>query len=154
MTDLMIRKAQVGDVSSIVQIEEQSFGTPWSENAIRQEIVENENAFYIVAEIDGIVVGYAGIWLILDEGHITNVAVHPGYRRRHVGSAIMAVLIAVTEQEGIFHHTLEVRSENTAAIRLYENLGFHSSGVRKGYYSDTGEDALIMWRSISKTPLN
>ena len=109
-------------------------------------MTENPRAFYIVAELDEKVVGYAGLWWIGDEGHITNVAVRPGYRHRHIGNGIIQVMIDFTTQEGIMHHTLEVRRSNLPAISLYEKFGFVVEGVRKEYYANNKEDALIMWR--------
>ena len=91
-------------------------------------------------------VGYAGRWWIEEEGHITNVAVMPGYRNRKNGQGIVDVMLDFTSGEGIRHHTLEVRRSNEAAIKLYEKMGFRTEGVRRGYYLNNGEDALIMWR--------
>lgn len=146
MSDLIVRRAEERDVDRIADLEIQCFTTPWSRESVYQDVVENKRALYLVAEIDGLVIGYAGIWSIVDEGHITNVAVDPRFRKLHVGSAIIAVLIDVTQKAGIERHTLEVRRSNEAAIRLYEKYGFRTCGERKGYYEDTGEDALIMWR--------
>ena len=87
-----------------------------------------------------------GIWNIVDEGHINNVAVAPAYRRKHIGSALLDVLIGTCEAEGILRLTLEVRAGNTPARRLYEQKGFLEAGLRKGYYEDNHEDAVIMWR--------
>ena len=100
----------------------------------------------MVAQIEEDVVGYAGLWKIGDEGHITNVAVAPEQRRKSIGDMLVGALIEVTEEEGITSHTLEVRKSNIGAIRLYEKHGFKVEGERKAYYEDNGEDALIMWR--------
>ena len=108
--------------------------------------MENKLAFYIVAEIAGQICGYVGIWKIFEEGHITNVAVAPEFRRKHIGRAMLETLISVTAEAGIEKYTLEVRAGNEPAIRLYEGLGFKSAGIRPGYYEDNGEDAVIMWR--------
>ena len=115
-------------------------------DALTYELESNPRAFYIVAELDGEVVGYAGLWIIGDEGHITNVAVKPGFRNRKIGEGIFGVMIDFTSGEGIAHHTLEVRKSNVPAINLYEKFGFRTEGVRKKYYQNNGEDALIMWR--------
>lgn len=180
MADLIIRKAEEKDVLAIEQIEKQCFTVPWSYESLHKDIVENNLAFYVVAEIvgqqsdvtgqqcsgtaadgqqcdgtgrqcddtaaAGQVCGYVGVWKILDEGHITNVAVAPDYRRMHIGRAMLEALIEVTGQAGIERYTLEVRASNEPAIRLYEGLGFKSEGIRPGYYEDNGEDAVIMWR--------
>ena len=146
MADVIIRQATVEDVDDIYEIEKLCFPDPWSRDALIYEFTENPRAFYIVAELDKMVVGYAGLWWIADEGHITNVAVKPGYRNRHIGEGIINVMIDFTSQEGIKHHTLEVRPSNTAAINLYQKFGFRTEGVRKEYYANNKEDALIMWR--------
>lgn len=144
--DMVIRQAEERDIVSMAQLDQLCFAAPWSEKSFREEIVQNQMAFYIVAEIHGQVVGYAGLWRIIDEGHITNVAVHPDFRKKGIGESLVMLLMAHTVQEGILSHTLEVRQSNSAAIFLYRKLGFKPGGVRKNYYEDNGEDALIMWR--------
>ncbi|MDO5415177.1 MAG: ribosomal protein S18-alanine N-acetyltransferase [Bacillota bacterium] len=146
MADVIIRQATVDDVDDIYEIEKLCFPDPWSRDSLIYEMTENPRAFYIVAELDERVIGYAGLWWIGDEGHITNVAVRPGYRHRHIGNGIIQVMIDFTTQEGIMHHTLEVRRSNLPAISLYEKFGFVVEGVRKEYYANNKEDALIMWR--------
>lgn len=147
MADLIIRKAEAKDVLAIEEIEKQCFTVPWSYESLYQDIVENKLAFYIVAELAaGQICGYVGIWKIFDEGHITNVAVAPEYRRKHITRAMLEALMEVTAEAGIERYTLEVRASNEPAIRLYEGLGFKSEGIRPGYYEDNGEDAIIMWR--------
>ena len=146
MADVIIRQAVPGDAEDIYEIEQICFPDPWSLDSIRYELEENPRAFYVVAQHSGKVVGYAGLWWVVDEGHITNVAVRPGYRNRKIAEGILRTLIEHTTEEGILHHTLEVRQSNEAAIGLYEKFGFETCGVRKGYYRFGGEDALIMWR--------
>ena len=109
----------------------------WKRSALRR---------HVVAELDGEVVGYMGMWHIVDEGHVTNVAVHPDHRGKHVASAIVAVVLAYSEAGGIRRFTLEVRSSNEAAKALYRKFDFKEEGLRRGYYKDNGEDAVIMWR--------
>ena len=145
-TDMIIREAKLDDVHSIAELDKLCFSMPWSEVSFLKEISENNIALYLVAEIAGQIVGYAGMWLIIDEGHITNVAVHPNFRRRHIGEAIVSVLLAEAQAEGITRQTLEVRVSNFAAQRLYEKFGFQACGIRKGYYDDNHEDYIIMWR--------
>ena len=146
MADVIVRQASLDDVEDIYRIEKLCFPDPWSRDALNYELGENPRAFYIVAELGGDVVGYAGLWWIMDEGHITNVAVMPGFRNRKIASGIIHTMIDFTTSEGIRHHTLEVRRSNEAAIGLYEKFGFRVEGVRKGYYLNNGEDAMIMWR--------
>lgn len=143
--DLLIREAEEKDIQIMAELDKLCFAAPWSLASFEQEIKSNNLAFYIVAEIDGILVGYAGLWTIVDEGHITNVAVHPDYRRRNIGEALVSVLIEATNDAGVLSYTLEVRPSNHAAISLYKKLGFKEGGFRKNYYEDNNEDALIMW---------
>jgi len=144
--DLVLRQAEIRDIKPMAEMDALCFTTPWSERSFEREIKENRLAFYIVAEIGGRLVGYAGLWCIEDEGHITNVAVHPDFRRRGIGKALISVLLSHTIQNGIRSHTLEVRASNEAAISLYKQFGFEPAGLRKNYYEDNGEDAIIMWR--------
>ena len=146
MADVIIRQAQPEDAGDIYEIEQICFPDPWSLDSISYELEESPRAFYVVAQHSGKVVGYAGLWWVLDEGHITNVAVRPGYRNRKIAEGILSVLLEHTIEQGILHHTLEVRRSNEPAINLYEKFGFETCGVRKGYYRFGGEDALIMWR--------
>ena len=146
MADVIIRQAGPADAKDIYEIEKICFPDPWSMDSIKFELEENPRAFYVVAEHTGKVVGYAGLWWIEDEGHITNVAVMPGFRNRKIAEGIIRTLIDHTSTAGMRHYTLEVRRSNTPAIRLYEKFGFEVEGVRKGYYKFEKEDALIMWR--------
>ena len=144
--NLVIRQAEERDIKPMAEMDILCFSSPWSEASFEKEIRENRLAFYIIAETDGRMAGYAGLWCIVDEGHITNVAVHPEFRRRGIGEALISVLLDHTVKSGILSHTLEVRASNTAAISLYSKFGFEPMGLRKNYYEDNGEDAIIMWR--------
>lgn len=146
MAELIIRKGTGEDVDAMEALERQCFLTPWSRESLLYDLTENPLAVYFAAEIGGRLVGYAGVWIIVDEGHITNVAVSPDYRRLQIGSALIKTLLQVTGEAGVCAHTLEVRAGNGPAIGLYKKFGFKEAGVRKGYYEDDGEDALIMWR--------
>jgi len=133
-------------LNQVVEIEKASFPTPWSHSAFTYEILQNSFAHYIVAMADNQVVGYGGMWCVLDEAHITNVAVRTDCRMKGVGRAIMMEIIRRAVLMGISSITLEVRPSNTAARKLYTALGFKERGKRKRYYTDTGEDAIIMWK--------
>lgn len=146
MTELMIRKGSAADIDAIAALEQECFASPWSRESLYHDLAENQLSTYFVAELQGQIVGYVGIWMIMDEGHVNNVAVSPSYRRQHIGSALIAAMLRSTEEAGIKSHTLEVRAGNRAAKGLYENYGFKEAGVRKGYYEDNGEDGIIMWR--------
>lgn len=147
MSDLIVRLADEKDVERIAEMEQVCFPEePWSLAAVWEDVMQNQRSFYLVGEIEGRIIGYAGVWKILEEGHITNVAVDPEYRRRHIGETLMKVLIRETEKLGVEKWTLEVRRSNSGAISMYENLGFKVEGIRPEYYENNGEDALIMWR--------
>lgn len=144
--NLVVRQAEIRDIKPMAAMDALCFTTPWSEASFDKEIRENRLAFYIVAEIGDRLVGYAGLWCVGDEGYITNVAVHPDFRRRGIGQTLISVLLSHTITNGIRSHTLEVRASNNAAISLYTKFGFEPAGRRKNYYEDNGEDAIIMWR--------
>lgn len=146
MIKLVIRRGRLEDLDGIAALEQVCFASPWSRESLYRDMAENQMAMYFVAELDEEVVGYLGIWLVSEEGHINNVAVSPSHRRRRIGSALIEAMLEATQAEGIIAHTLEVRAGNEAAKRLYEKFGFKEAGLRKGYYEDNGEDAVIMWR--------
>jgi ribosomal-protein-alanine N-acetyltransferase len=150
MSDLTIREAGPGDVHRIAEIDKACFSAPWSEESFRVEMEENAVAFYLAAEMDGEVIGYAGLWWLNEEGHITNVAVHPDCRGKHVATCLLDCLIDFCENEGIRAFTLEVRPTNEKAIALYEKFAFVDVGRRPRYYEDNHEDAIIMWRVTDK----
>jgi ribosomal-protein-alanine N-acetyltransferase len=135
-----------GHLDGVLAIENVSFPTPWSRTAFAHELLHNDFAYYIVALEGKKVVGYAGMWRILDEGHITTLAVHPDYRRQNIGAALLNELLREGKRRGCTRMTLEVRPSNHAAQELYAKMGFVSHGRRPGYYSDTKEDAIIMWK--------
>jgi ribosomal-protein-alanine N-acetyltransferase len=136
----------VRHIPAILEIERRSFPTPWSERAFMSELTQNAYAHYIVALHGDRVIGYAGMWLILDEAHVTNIAVHPDYRGRHVGELLLGDLERRARAQGCTRMTLEVRPSNAVAQRLYRKHGFAPRGLRPGYYTDTREDAIIMWK--------
>jgi ribosomal-protein-alanine N-acetyltransferase len=146
MNDIEILSLKLEHVDSVLKIDVLSFPTPWSRESFEREIEVNKFARYVVAKKDGIVIGYAGMWLILDEGHITNIAVHPEYRGTGIGSMLLEALIDICRLEGVLSMTLEVRKSNFVAQKLYGKYGFLQEGIRKGYYENNKEDAIIMWK--------
>jgi ribosomal-protein-alanine N-acetyltransferase len=134
----------LGDIPAVHAIESSSFSTPWPTYAFRQEIETNRLARYIVAREEDRIVGYAGIWLMVDEAHITTFAVAPDRRRRGIGEALLIALLRMSGQVGASVATLEVRVSNMPARKLYEKYGFRPAGIRPRYYTDNNEDALIM----------
>lgn len=135
-------------IDEIMEVENLSFTVPWSKNALVEELTRNMFAAYIGAVVDGKIVGYAGMWKVIDEGHITNIAVHPSYRCMGIGSQLIGGLIKIACKEHLVLLTLEVRQSNAAARSLYSKFGFTVEGIRKQYYADNNEDALIMSMQI------
>lgn len=131
-------------IPRVAEIEQVSNGAPWSEKSFRNELTSPQSVFRVAIE-SGKVVGYAGLWLIIDEAHITTVAVDPEMRRKGIGHQAVIEILKLAQQAGMLCATLEVRAGNEAAITLYERLGFERVAVRKGYYPDNKEDAIVMW---------
>jgi [ribosomal protein S18]-alanine N-acetyltransferase len=132
------------DIPDVHDIERSSFPVPWPPYAFRQELESNRLAHYLVVRVDGEIVAYGGVWLMVDEAHVTTFAVRPEWRRRGIGGRLMLELLAFAKGVGASVATLEVRLTNVAARNLYQRFGFRPVGVRPRYYSDNGEDALIM----------
>lgn len=144
MARVECRRMQMEDLDAVEQIEALSFAIPWSRESFRMELQENRCALYMVLTHDDIAVAYGGAWVVIDEGHVTNIAVHPDYRGLGYGEAVTRSLMAQCAHVGVEWMTLEVRKSNAVAQNLYAKLGFAPVGLRKGYYEDNGEDALIM----------
>ncbi len=142
-----IRKMNIYDIEAVCGIEVLCFTDPWSREAFESELSGLNPCFYYVAECEGEICGYMGIWHIMDEGHITNVAVHPEYRNSGVGRLLVETTINEGIAAGLKAFTLEVRSSNDSAKHLYEKCGFESAGIRKRYYENR-EDAVIMWKYL------
>jgi [ribosomal protein S18]-alanine N-acetyltransferase len=139
-----IRPMTIADLGAVQLIERASFTTPWPPQAYRQELETNRLAQYLVATIGDEVVAYGGIWLMVDEAHVTTFAVHPRFRRRRIGERLLLALLDLSIDRQAREATLEVRLTNLPARRLYEKYGFRPVGIRPRYYSDNNEDALIM----------
>ena len=146
--EVSFRLMRLEDIPAVHGIEVEAFPTPWSEQAFVNELTQNHFAHYVVMEYGDRVIGYGGMWVIIDEAHVTNVAVLPEFRGRKLGSRLMAELGDRAWRLGAKHMTLEVRESNMVAQSLYMKYGFKPSGVRPGYYSDNGEDAIIMWAEL------
>ncbi|MGO9568402.1 MAG: ribosomal protein S18-alanine N-acetyltransferase [Desulfomonilaceae bacterium] len=143
--DLPLEPAQMqlADLEDVLAIEKTSFASPWSRDMFYEEM-ENRHARVVVFRLEGKIIGYICFWVVLDEAHLLNIAVHPEQRGRGYGKAIMAYLESVCRQEGLNRLLLEVGRRNAAARSLYKKFGFSSIGFRKQYYSATKDDALVM----------
>ena len=144
MPDCIIRRMTLADVDAVAAIEAATFPTPWSRDAFEQELTKNAVARYLVAEKNGEVIGFAGAWLIIDESHITNIAVREDQRGFGFGRLLTEGLMQYLSNLGAAYATLEVRVSNVRAQKLYSSIGFITLGKRKRYYEDNGEDALLM----------
>ncbi|GIN59616.1 ribosomal-protein-alanine acetyltransferase [Lederbergia ruris] len=142
------RIATEADVEQIVEIENRAFTVPWPAEAFYQDILTNRFALYLLLEYQGKVAGYCGVWIVIDEAHITNIALLPEYRGRKLGQTLLEKMMATAKEAGAKTMTLEVRVSNLPAKSLYKKLGFQEGGIRKRYYTDNQEDALVMWVNL------
>ena len=145
LADLLIRRIEESDIAELYNIERLSFTSPWSFKSLMSELT-NPLAVYFAAELEGQVVGYIGMYKILDEGHITNLAVKPAYQLLGIAKRLLNTLCDFAEKNNMSLLTLEVRPSNYPAISLYESFNFKNVGMRKNYYSAPTEDAYIMTR--------
>jgi ribosomal-protein-alanine N-acetyltransferase len=142
--DILIDFMKEEDIDSVLDISSLSFSISWSKDSYLQELA-NPVARYLVAKIDNKVIGFIGTWIVLDESHITNIAIHPNYRKQGIASKLLEEFLTYCKGQGCNAYTLEVRSGNKSARALYEKHNFKQDGVRKRYYEDNKEDAIIMW---------
>ncbi len=130
---------------SVVRIEEECYPRPWSATLFLSELAQRTSRHYIVATLGPLVVGYAGLMVVEDEGHVTTLTVDPAWQHRGIGTAMLLDLARAALGLGMHHLTLEVRASNAPAQVLYRRFGFAPAGVRRNYYAETGEDAIVMW---------
>ena len=145
ITRVEIAPMTAQDISAVLDIEHRSFATPWPRDAYTHELDHNRTAVYLVARQDEAVVGYAGMWVVMDEAHITTLAVDPPLRGLGIGERLLIGLVDRAIERGARWIQLEVRQSNMVAQRLYHKYGFREVGIRRHYYSDNGEDAVVMW---------
>ncbi|MEK4387568.1 ribosomal protein S18-alanine N-acetyltransferase [Solibacillus sp. FSL W7-1464] len=143
------RRMTIDDVQAVHKIELATFPTPWTLDSFYYEMTENQYAHYLVAEDEkGEIIGFCGIWLVIDAAQITNVAVLQSVRGQGIGETLMREAMRVAKEANMDVMSLEVRVTNTVAQNLYRKLGFQDGGLRKGYYTDNQEDALVMWVNL------
>ena len=143
MNDIVIRRMETEDIDGVYDVEINSFAIPWSKKSFSDEM-SNSLAVYYVAEVQGRIAGYAGMWSVAGEGDVTNIAVHPDFRRNGIGNLLMKALFKEAESCDMSLITLEVRESNIPARSMYEKFGFEEVGTRKNYYADNHENAVIM----------
>jgi len=141
---VLIEPMRIEDLPAVHAIELASFEAPWPPEAYRNDLETNRLAQYLVARVGDEIAAYGGMWLMVDEGHIITFAVHPVWRRQRIGERLLLAFLDLAGDRGAHEATLEVRLSNLPARRLYEKYGFRPVGLRPRYYSDNGEDALIM----------
>jgi len=156
MSEYVIRMMEQGDIVQVEGIEREAYKSPWSQFAYKEELADNDMAFYVVLcerDREDVVIGYGGFWKVLDEGHITKVTIDRRYRGKGLSKILLQGMLELEKSMGIQRSTLEVRVSNEKAIGLYKRLGFSDSGIRPKYYAD-GENALIMWRDLDDVVVN
>lgn len=141
---IVVDAMRLDDVPAVHEIERLSFRTPWPAYAFEQELRGNRLAHYVVARAGDRIVGFAGVWLMVDEAHVTTFGVHPDWRRQGIGRQLLLNLVELSRTIGARRMTLEVRASNEGAQALYRSYGFDAVGRRPGYYTDDGEDAIVM----------
>ena len=146
MLELELRRLELGDLDAIERIERASYPTPWSRSMFASELAKPSSLSFGAVDETGTLVGYLVLSRYVDAWHVMNVAVAPERRRQGIASALLHRLLELTKDDALRGYTLEVRISNLGAIRLYERFGFRRKGIRRGYYTDNREDALIMWR--------
>jgi len=147
-----IEPMRVADLPEVHAVERASFDTPWPPEAYRSELETNRLAQYLVVRAGDEIIGFGGMWLMVDEAHIITFAIHPQWRRQHIGDRLLLAMLDIAIDAGANETTLEVRLSNLPARRLYEKFGFRPVGLRPRYYSDNGEDALIMTTDQLRDP--
>lgn len=150
MGKVSIRKMQITDVERIIEIEKVSFATPWTYDIFYHELIENHYAHYYVIEWEGIVVGYAGMWVVIDETQITNIVILPEYRGKQLGKRLFQHMLSTAITHGTKQLSLEVRKSNIIAQEMYAKFGLVPGGIRKNYYTDNQEDAIVMWVNFNE----
>jgi ribosomal-protein-alanine N-acetyltransferase len=144
LTTLRFEELDETHIPAILEIEKEANSAPWTERSFRNEL-DNPDRIFLVAKLEGKVVGYGGIWLIIDEAHVTTVAVDANQRQQGIGRKLMVQLLERAKEAGMTCSTLEVRASNDPALNLYKDLGYKETARRKKYYPDNNEDAVVMW---------
>jgi ribosomal-protein-alanine N-acetyltransferase len=146
MGSINVIPMELKHIEDVLIIDSSCFAIHWSRESFMSEVLQNKLARYVVAVLDDKIIGYAGMWLIADEAQITNIATHPEYRGKGAASSMLEAMLAICKKEKISSITLEVRISNITALNLYKKYRFSQEGLRKQYYADNKEDAIIMWK--------
>ncbi len=139
------------DLNRVMEIERDAFSHPWDRSIFQYELNENKFAHYLVYEYGEKIIGFCGLWIVMDEAQITNIAIHSDYRGKGFGERILSSVFQYLKMFRVKKVSLEVRVSNVVAKNLYRKMGFKDGGIRKNYYVDNGEDALVMWVNLDET---
>ncbi len=142
---LTITRMTTPEIREVMRIESASFTTSWPPSAFSSELTDNKLAYYFVGRLEGAIVAYGGIWVILEDSHVTTIAVAPAHRGRKYGEELLLHLLREAIRRGASWITLEARESNVVAQNLYRKYGFTTVSTRRAYYSDNGENAVVMW---------
>jgi len=144
MKTLRFEPLQESHIPAILEIEKAANSAPWSERSFKNEL-DHKHGVFLVGILQGNVVAYGGVWMVVDEAHVTTIAVAEEQRRQGIGQRLMIELMEKAKKAGMVCSTLEVRASNEAAIKMYEKFGYIVTAIRRGYYPDNKEDAVVMW---------
>jgi len=147
--EMNIREMVVEDIPAILEIDASSFTTPWTAEVYYNELTNNEYAKYFVVASPDDIVGYIGLWIVMDDAQVTNIAIKPAYRGYKIGEKLFGFALSYLMRQNVERLSLEVRESNKVAQNLYKKFGLVTGGIRKNYYKDDGEDALLMWVNLT-----
>jgi [ribosomal protein S18]-alanine N-acetyltransferase len=150
--DVVVGPMRRRHLRGVMRIEQQTYPRPWSMGLFMSELGYRGNRVYLTARVDSVVVGYAGLMLVPSDGHVTTIAVDPAWRRHGIGTRLLLTLARAAIERGAENLTLEVRVGNDAAQSMYRTFGFVPAGIRRAYYADNREDALVMWANDVDSP--
>lgn len=148
MAEFSIRRMEVRDIDQVLFVDKTCFTAPWSKEIYEQEIRNNDFAHYFVIEESGQIIGYVGLWIVVDDAQITNIALLPRFRGYGIGEKLFGYAMQYAIGNGASRLSLEVRVSNVVAQKLYRKFGLEKGGVRNNYYPDNGEDAYVMWVNL------
>lgn len=144
-----IREMNKSDIDEVYIIEEETYSTSWSKEILTYEVDQNKHAIYAVIEHNEKIVGYAGMWVVYDDAQITNIAIAPAFQGKKLGEKLFKYMLKTASILGVERLSLEVRVSNIVAQNMYRKFGLVPGGLRKGYYTDNNEDAIVMWVNIT-----
>lgn len=148
MAELLIRKMELNDIKDVMKVDQASFTNPWTEDIFHLEIGKNDHAHYFILKLENKIIGYIGMWVVIDDAQITNIAILPEFRGYKFGEKLFEFACQQAIQMGVKRLSLEVRASNIAAQKMYRKFGLVPGGVRKNYYTDNREDAIVMWVNL------